>query len=299
MYCMRCGSEMPDSLEYCTVCGNDLSSGKAALQADGTAAGQAGKQPAAPFGNVVPVDPAAAAGRDARAGASPDAASGKGIVPIVIAIAAVAALVVGAALFFAIGGSPDDGDGAAAPAAATAQDGGTSAAASSDADAAGGAGSAEGAPDDGGNEEPAASGPPEFDTLSTSSTLVGGTQSYQADLLIDGDTSTWWAEGEAGDGAGSWIEFDAEAKQSVSSVTIMGGCNESEDLYWRNGRPRQVTISFDDGSHTGTTLSDTPFAWQTITLDEPVQTESVRITIDSAYSGSATSDTCVSEIEIR
>ena len=40
MFCMRCGQEMPDTLNFCTNCGNDLSSSKAAINAGAQATRQ-------------------------------------------------------------------------------------------------------------------------------------------------------------------------------------------------------------------------------------------------------------------
>ncbi len=318
MFCMRCGQEMPDSLNYCTNCGNDLSSSRAAVSAN--AAGRAGAtatqgmvQPApaatqpsahlrpgkeqAPgqsqaYRQVHPVDPAMAAGRTAV----PQAATQKNnkTVPIIIAVAVIAALVLAAVAYFVVGGTKDTTTTASSATSSTnvdtAADGESSQATKQPDGEAG-----NGAQDD----VPVANGAPRFSTLSASSVLAGDIDSHEPDCLVDGNTTTAWCEGVSGTGEGEWVEFNSDMKQNVHSIRIMAGFNKSEDLYWKNSRPKDITITFDDGTTTTSTLSDEPFAWHTITLSETVQTSSLRITIDSTYPGSRYTDTCISEITIQ
>lgn len=313
MFCMHCGEEMPDSLNFCTNCGNALSSSKAAAEANavigagaaptsqmpqtnptitmpsaqrGAGTTQATYQPMTPQ-QVHPIDPAMASGR----AASPQAATQEGskTVPIIIAIAAILALLLAALAYFIVGGTTST-PSTTSDTSTIASDDDTSQATKQPSDE---------SENDAQDNVPVASGAPRFSTLSASSVLTGDVDSHQPNCLVDGDTTTAWCEGVSGTGEGEWLEFDSDMKQNVRSIRIMAGFNKSEDLYWRNSRPKDITITFDDGSTTSSTLSDEPFAWHTITLSETVQTTSVRITIDSTYPGSRYSDTCISEITIQ
>ena len=315
MFCMRCGQEMPDSLNFCTNCGNDLSASRAAVNAAGAGIGttqqmprvapaaqpnmqgQPIAQPAYPgqgAQQVRPIDPAMAAGRVAAPQAAPQSGSNK-TVPIIIAVAVVAALVLAAVAYFAVGGTKDD----AKPTSTTSSNPSSGIVEDDENSQATKQPSSDETEEDSQEEVPVASGAPRFSTLSASSVLTGDIDSHQPDCLVDGDTTTAWCEGVSGAGEGEWVEFNADMKQNVRSIRIMAGFNKSEDLYWKNSRPKDITITFDDGTTTTSTLSDEPFAWHTITLSETVQTSSVRITIDSTYPGSRYTDTCISEITIQ
>ena len=229
-----------------------------------------------------------AAGR-AAAPQSSNAGEDKNITPIIIAVAAVVALVIAGILFFVVGGK-DTGGGTNAGTSQNTELSGESEATKQP---------AEENAEDGSDDEPVASGAPRFSKISASSVLTGDVDSHQPDRLVDGSTTTAWCEGVTGNGEGEWVEFQADMKQNVTSVTIMGGFCKSEDLYWMNSRPKDITITFDDGSKTTSTLSDEPFAWHTITLAKPVQTKTIRITIDSVYAGSNYTDTSISEITVQ
>ncbi|ACV21640.1 activator of osmoprotectant transporter ProP [Slackia heliotrinireducens DSM 20476] len=141
--------------------------------------------------------------------------------------------------------------------------------------------------------------PPVFTDLSESSELPGDsvTSYYGKNNTIDDNPSTAWNEGADGDGSGEWLEFSASSPQLVSSIDIVGGYPKSDEVYYNNNRPRDITITFSDGTSVSTTLSDTMGAWQTITLSQPVATTSVRITIDSVYTGSMYNDCSFAEIK--
>ena len=141
--------------------------------------------------------------------------------------------------------------------------------------------------------------PPVFTDLFESSELPGDsvTSYYGKNNTIDDNPSTAWNEGADGDGSGEWLEFSASSPQLVSSIDIVGGYPKSDEVYYNNNRPRDITITFSDGTSVSTTLSDTMGAWQTITLSQPVATTSVRITIDSVYTGSMYNDCSFAEIK--
>ena len=77
----------------------------------------------------------------------------------------------------------------------------------------------------------------------------------------------------------------------------MGGFDNSEDDYHKNCRPKDITISFDSGSATTSTLTDSYSSWQTVDLSSPVDTKTVTITINSFYSGNYYHDQAISEVQ--
>lgn len=141
---------------------------------------------------------------------------------------------------------------------------------------------------------------PVFTDIYASSELPGDavTSYYGARNAIDGKTNTAWNEGAEGRGIGEWIEMSAPVKQTVSGIRIMGGYNKTNEIYYKNHRPRQVTIAFDDGSTYTGTMSDAYNQFQDMKFDEPVRTSTLRVTIDSVYEGSYYDDCCITEIEV-
>lgn len=145
--------------------------------------------------------------------------------------------------------------------------------------------------------------PPMFTMVSTSSVLAPdkNTSDYSGASATDGILDTAWNEGSSGDGTGEWIELIASTPQHVSAVSIVGGYpkiyRDGSDVYYKNNRPRQITISYDGGSQTFM-MQDLRGQFQTFTLDRPVDTTFVRITIESVYKGANYNDCCISEIEV-
>lgn len=146
---------------------------------------------------------------------------------------------------------------------------------------------------------PPAAYPPVFSVASASSSLPGDsvTSYYGPNNLTDGDTKTGWAEGADGDGVGEWFEISASSLQEVRGISILSGYCKSEDLYYKNNRPKDVTVTLSDGSQYSYTLSDECGSYQQLDFGSPRQTKSIRVTIDSVYGGTKWSDTVVSEVE--
>lgn len=145
--------------------------------------------------------------------------------------------------------------------------------------------------------------PPEFTRVTTSSVLApdATTSDYSGINAIDGVLETAWNEGAYGDGTGEWLELSASTPQLVSSVSIAGGYpklyRDGSDVYYKNNRPRQVTISYDGGAQV-VMLQDLRGRFQTFTFAQPVETTFIRITIDSVYKGANYDDCCIAEIKV-
>lgn len=144
---------------------------------------------------------------------------------------------------------------------------------------------------------------PRFDTVETSSVLAPdkNTSDYTGRTVLDGIPETAWNEGAAGDGSGQWIQLNATSKQHVTSVSIMGGYPklyyDGSDVYYKNNRPRQITISYEGGSQ-NFQMDDLRGQFQTFTFTNPVDTTYIRITIDSVYKGNNYNDCCIAEVKV-
>lgn len=145
---------------------------------------------------------------------------------------------------------------------------------------------------------------PAFTSVQVSSQLPGDsdTADYGAVNLTDGNSETAWNEGATGDGAGEWIKFTAGTPQRVTSVSIMGGFprtyKDGSDVYFKNNRPKQITISYNGGSEKFT-MQDLRGQFQTFTLAKPVETTQITITIDSVYKGTKYDECCIAEVRIQ
>ena len=145
--------------------------------------------------------------------------------------------------------------------------------------------------------------PPEFTMVETSSVLApdNTTSDYSGRNAMDGALETAWNEGSPVDGTDEWIEFYNPTPQHVTAVSIAGGYpklyKDGSDVYYKNNRPRQITITYDGGSQTYT-MQDLRGQFQTFTLPQPVDTTSVCIIINSVYRGANYNDCCIAEVKI-
>ena len=146
---------------------------------------------------------------------------------------------------------------------------------------------------------------PVFTEVRASDVLASsGRVRYNPELVLDGRLDTAWAVAGS---TGHWIELHARTEQYVTGIKILNGYTkyyEAEKiwLYHANNRPRDIRIAFSDGTHMNATLDDVfnevnPI-YQDIRFDAPKKTTSVRIYIDSVYSGNRWDDTCISSLEV-
>lgn len=133
---------------------------------------------------------------------------------------------------------------------------------------------------------------------SASSTYSGDLATHDVLNLLDGDPKTNWTEGASGLGLGEYLEFQFGETCQLNSVTIRGGNHFSKQRYLDNARPENVTLTFSNGAAQTFTISDV-MEPQELVLQAPIMTSSVRITIDSAYSGRKYADTVISEISFE
>ncbi len=128
---------------------------------------------------------------------------------------------------------------------------------------------------------------------------------YQSDMgfthsperLIDGSLDKAWAEGEAGNGVGSWFRMDFEDYRVLSGFDIYAGYQKSDRVYYGNPRPAEVDV-YIDGSYAGSYALDDYYGEQHIALDSAWLASRLYIEITDIYSGNESSwpDMVISEI---
>ena len=121
---------------------------------------------------------------------------------------------------------------------------------------------------------------------------------YVASNLDDGALDTAWVEGATGSGAGQSVKMSSPSgsKMTVCEVQLMAGYTKSEDIYYKNARPKQVSLVTDSGKVIAqVTLVDSYREVQSITFPA-VSTSSLTLRIDSVYEGNKYEDCAISEM---
>ena len=118
---------------------------------------------------------------------------------------------------------------------------------------------------------------------------------HTAENLIDGNIGTAWVEGVDGNGIGQYITFLFKNKGMISNISIYNGYQKTDDIYSKNSRAKAITINFGDGSSNKFLLEDMQ-GEQILNLDQPVETDSLTLVIESVYPGYKYEDTAISEI---
>lgn len=113
--------------------------------------------------------------------------------------------------------------------------------------------------------------------------------------LLDSDEKTNWTEGTAGNGIGQYIQLEFWEDYQLDGIMIWAGNHHSENRYFDNARPKEITLTFSDGSTMDYMLHD-KMECQILLFDSPLVTDSLRITIDSVYPGRKYEDTVISEL---
>ncbi|MDM8548732.1 discoidin domain-containing protein [Desulfobacterales bacterium HSG2] len=139
-------------------------------------------------------------------------------------------------------------------------------------------------------------------SASASSSLSPDNNAHIPRNITDGLEHTAWIEDVKGHGIGEWIQLEFRKKKSICRIGIMNGYNKkksdmSGDRFYRNGRVKSATLSFSDGFLKKIDLADKR-SMQFITLEPPVATLYLRLTINSAYPNCEFQNTAISEIKI-
>jgi uncharacterized Zn finger protein (UPF0148 family) len=141
--------------------------------------------------------------------------------------------------------------------------------------------------------------PPVFSEVDASSTLPPDkvTSYYGPYNAVDGDLRTAWNEGADGSGAGEWIRLIASDTQTINGVKIIAGYTKTEEIYYKNNRPRLITVSLSDGYSCQYNLEDSFGVEQRIDFGGAHRTTYVQVTIESVYAGTTWEDSSFTEID--
>lgn len=131
--------------------------------------------------------------------------------------------------------------------------------------------------------------------VSASSTYNGDRVTHYPDQVLDGKKNTNWTEGIDGNGEGEFLEFTFRKTYLLDSICIHAGNHSDKSYYINNARPKTIVLTFSDGTTQSHTLEDS-MSEQMIPLERPVETSSLRLTIESVYPGDKWEDTVISEI---
>lgn len=142
-----------------------------------------------------------------------------------------------------------------------------------------------------------------------SSTLADAKEPDRHDIakVLDGDSSSAWCEGSAGDGAGESLTFDFRPGVVVEGIGILNGYTRSGAVYLGNGRVAKMTAGVAGQEPLSASLPNrdwgqlNPEALASFIdwiVDAPPyrDTPTITLTLDAAIAGAKHGDTCISEI---
>lgn len=137
------------------------------------------------------------------------------------------------------------------------------------------------------------------------SSNVSSDRSFEAYKAIDGDGETCWCvnTNEKG-GAGAQLRISLESASPISGVKLVNGnqFRPNEDLYSLNGQIKDFTLKFSNGkelSFTAEYNSGDPYYFQEISFSEPIETEYIVLTVQSAYIGTKFgTNVCITEFSV-
>lgn len=136
-----------------------------------------------------------------------------------------------------------------------------------------------------------------------------GEHDYDYDNMFDGNPSTAWVEGAAGDGTGEWIEVEPPVAFGLGSIAIVNGYQSSREAYESNGRAARIrcTVYRTDGNTESYTTDLEDLSWEEVSSDPthgyqivfdsgmPMEVDKFILEILSVYPGSVYNDMCISE----
>ena len=149
-----------------------------------------------------------------------------------------------------------------------------------------------------------------FATVSCSSDQGSGEneRKYTPDMAVDDNYNTCWMAAGGEGGSGNWIQFYFDTEKTVSGIEFLNGncwdgmykgTKVASNLYQINGRIKQFTLTFSDGStkkYTAKDVYETDFGANIFFFDQPVKTSSIRLSVDTGYPGDKwTTVVCLSE----
>ncbi|NLP30568.1 MAG: PQQ-binding-like beta-propeller repeat protein [Clostridiales bacterium] len=133
---------------------------------------------------------------------------------------------------------------------------------------------------------------------SASSVLEDNHTRYGAMNVIDNNSQTAWSEGAKGYGIDEWIQIERDGYEDVRRIVIANGYHKSQETFNNNGRLKSFRLDFSQGQYIYCEVDESKTRSDniTITLDRPISTDSIRLTILDVYKGSKYEDTCITDI---
>ena len=125
---------------------------------------------------------------------------------------------------------------------------------------------------------------------------LDGSDIYMPKSAVDGEEWSSWQEGASGAGEGETLTIHLDREYSVKYLLLKLGSWQSESNYLENCRPQLMTITV--GGESFQISFPDEMKEHCVTLSKDVKTDTVSFTIDSAYSGTSYSETCITEVEI-
>ena len=323
MFCTNCGAEVEPGATFCANCGariarqdddEDVARAMASLgpDADQGAQGEADRTVYRPQPVATPRDAAGSTaqaspvlprqGRDDRDGRS--GGKGRRDAAIVVVVLLLAAAVV-VALLSLVGmipnpfGSGSDDSATVGEVASSSDDSSSSDESGSDAGDSGSSDEDTGT-SDGASATTTHVGFEGITSARASSTLATDSiSSYDADHVLDGDPATCWSEGVDGLGVGESITLSGDGVQTFSGFRLTNGYQKTSDLYYKNPRASSIDVLVDGELVMNISpMTDSYGTIEDYALPEPVDGTSITFVIEDAASGSAYTDTSISDIEV-
>ena len=136
---------------------------------------------------------------------------------------------------------------------------------------------------------------PVFENITASSTNDESEEySYPASNTTDNDKTTAWSPDP--DDVLPWIELSSDSMQTVKGIEIENGYSKSNRLYESNHRAKSITVEC-NGKQYSYTLKDSGCGKkQKISFTETLETDRIKITVNSVYKGDKYNDLCITQI---
>lgn len=116
--------------------------------------------------------------------------------------------------------------------------------------------------------------------------------------LVDGVPSTAWSEGARWHGVGEMVVIVFPEPRPVSSLSLINGYAKNDDIFFKNGRVRSMTISSSAGETAKVQLRDAR-DWQSFSLPFRQPATWISLEIANVYAGARYQDTAISEIDVK
>ncbi len=138
--------------------------------------------------------------------------------------------------------------------------------------------------------------PIEIASATAKSSYDAGGSSYPASNLTDGKSKPWF-EGDSGSGVGAWVQLDLGGEKNVTKIEMMAGDWTSGGQWQRANRPKELEITWSDGSQDMWTLDD-EWTMQSFVPSGGKRASTIKFKLNSIHNGTAFPDTAISEIRV-